>query len=243
MSPFVLFGIHHLVALCLVALASLAAYRCGSGKHSDKLNTAGGVLLLLYGLGLWSYKLKDGFHRLDDLPFQLCDVTYILCILCFFSPRPVLVTLVTYWGLGGTLQALITPDIKHGFPSTEFIVFFSGHSIIVLTVAFLLGRHAHPGLAGFRGLKTAFSGLLLYTLVAGSLDFLCDLNYGYIREKPKAASVLDYLGPWPIYVFATLGIAFGIFAVLSVALKFLPPAKVGGESRSSGESFSGEANR
>lgn len=222
MPPFVLFGIHHLAALCLVAFASFLTFRAGGGRYSDRFNTVGGTLLLLYGLGLWAVKLRDGFHPLDDLPFQLCDVTYILCLLCFFRPNPVWLTLVTYWGLGGTLHALITPDVKSGFPSKEFCIFFTGHSIIILTVFFLLGRLPHPKLTGFDGLKTAFSGLLIYTLVAGAIDFTFGLNYGYLREKPVGASLLDYLGPWPQYVFATLLIALCIFAALSVLLKLLP---------------------
>ena len=48
------------------------------------------------------------------------------------------------------------------------------------------------------------------------------LNYGYVREKPAGASILDHFGEWPYYIFAGLALGFAIFFVLSWLLKFLP---------------------
>lgn len=216
---FVLFGGQHLTALGLVIVASLAAFRVGAGRHSDRVNLLAGLFLLVYGVGLWTYKLRDGFDRLDDLPLQLCDITYLLCMACFVNPRRVPLTLVTYWGLAGTLQALVTPDLRKAFPSLEFCFFFIGHSVIVLAVFFLLGRAPQRDLAGVKGVSTAFAGLLAYTLVVGGLDYLFSLNYGYLAQKPDAASVLDYLGPWPVYIASTLAYALVLFIILALLLR------------------------
>jgi uncharacterized membrane protein YwaF len=40
----------------------------------------------------------------------------------------------------------------------------------------------------------------VYALCAGLINYLFDANYGYLREKPQRASLLDYLGAWPIYI-------------------------------------------
>ncbi len=240
MPLFVLFGLHHLAALILVAFASVLAFRAGAGRYSDRFNVVGGTLLLLYGLGLWAVKLSDGFHRLDDLPLQLCDITFILCILCFFRPNAIALTLVTYWGLGGTLQALLTPDVVSGFPSKEFCLFFLGHGAIVAAVAFLIGRLPHPEMSGWKGIRTAFFGLLCYTFLVGTVDFIFQLNYGYLRTKPTGASILDYLGPWPYYVFATLAVALCIFSLISLGLTLLQLPAAGGDRHSFDEGRAGE---
>lgn len=36
-----------------------------------------------------------------------------------------------FWGLGGTLQAVLTPDLQHGFPSLVYVNFFLGHGLVI----------------------------------------------------------------------------------------------------------------
>ena len=221
-EPFQLFGIHHLAALLLVALASATCFALGRSHWSDHFNKAGMAIFLFWAIALWSLKLRDGLDWDLDLPLALCDVVFIIGFICFLSPSTLLLTYLTYWGLGGTLQALITPDVKTAFPSAEFTIFFLGHSTIVFAVFFLLGRNSPQDLTGWKGVKNSFSGLLVYTLIVGLIDLAFGVNYGYLLRKPEGASLLDYLGPWPVYVLAGLGIALIIFSLLSVALKFLP---------------------
>lgn len=222
MEDFQLFGLQHLTALGVTALFSYMFFRLGSGKLSTPIGRGFGLTLILYATGFWGYKLWDGVQLELDLPLALCDITFLFCVACFFKPNPKLLTWVTYWGLGGTLQALITPDIATAFPSLEFLFFFIGHSVIVLAVFFLLGQNPHESLSGWTALKNSFNGLLVYTIIVGMLNYLADWNYGYLMEKPNGASILDFFGPWPVYVGGGLALAFCIFATLSVLLKALP---------------------
>ena len=222
MGEFQLFGFQHFVALLAVVLTSAAAFGTGRSRYAKVFALLGGLFFAVYGIVLWTYKLLDGLDLDYDLPFQLCDLVFIFCLICFFSPRPLLLTLTTYWGLAGTLQALITPDVQQAFPSSEFIIFFVGHSAIVIAVFFLLGRSPHPKLAGLPGFRTAFLYLLLYTVVTCGINKVLGVNYGYLCEKPRGASVLDAFGPWPAYIFAGLGIALVLFLLIAGALKLLP---------------------
>lgn len=203
----------------MVALTSAICFLLGRGSWSGLLSKLGAGLFFVWAVGMWSFKLKDGMHWDLDLPLALCDLVFIIAFVCFLSPKPLLLTYLTYWGLGGTLQALITPDVLTEFPSREFIVFFIGHSVIVLAVFFLLGKNPSPELAGWTGVKNSFVGLLGYTVIVGLVDAIFGLNYGYLMKKPDGASVLDYLGPWPLYVLGGLAIAFVIFVFLSVGLR------------------------
>jgi hypothetical integral membrane protein (TIGR02206 family) len=221
-DKFQLFGLQHIVALVLVVLTSIVAFQVGRSRYSNHFNKVGGVFFAIYGLALWWYKLRDGMHWEYDLPLQLCDLVYLICLAGFFTPKPLLITLATYWGLSGTVQALLTPDVGTAFPSAEFTIFFVGHAAIVVAIFFLLGRAPHKDLAGWSGLKTSFFGLLLYVLVAGSFNKIMNVNYGYLSSKPQAASILDVMGPWPIYIFAGLGLALVIFMFIAAGLKLLP---------------------
>ena len=51
-------------------------------------------------------------------------------------------------------------------------------------------------------------------LCAALVNYLFDANYGYLREKPQRASLLDYLGPLPIYIAGLEIVAAFMFLVL-----------------------------
>ncbi len=222
---FVLFGADHLSALACVAIFSILAYIGAQGARAEALRVSGGSVFAFMAIALWGFRLVDGFQAQIDLPLSLCDVAFLLCVLCFFRPQPWALVMVVYWGLAGTLQALITPDLLQGFPSKEYFLFFVGHAIIVIGVFFLIGKNRHLELGGFKRAGQAFLGLLVYTLSVGLMNLVFDWNYGYLRSKPDGASVLDMMGPWPWYVFGGLAFALMLFLLIAGLLRFLPKSR------------------
>lgn len=227
--PFTLFGLDHLLALGLLAFGSALAFRWGQADQDGAWARRLGRSLAGLAVVLLGARLLDGFHPDDDLPLWLCDVAFGLCIWCLFRPALWNLALVVYWGLAGTLQALITPDVPSGFPSPAFLLFFIGHALIVLAVVFLLGRHLGPELSSPRAVGMAFGGLLLYAVAVGALDALLSWNYGYLRAKPSGASVLDRMGDWPWYIASALGFALLLFVLLAGLLRWLAKATERGD--------------
>lgn len=223
MKPeFQLFGGDHWAALVAVAGSSWLAYRLASGSQSELWRRLGGTLLGALAAALWLFRLVDGFQADLDLPLALCDLAFLLSVACFFWPRAWALVMVTYWGLAGTLQALITPDLLYGFPSKEYFLFFIGHSVVIVAVFFLLGKNRQLSLSGWRRAREAFGGLLLYTAVVGGLDALFGWNYGYLRAKPEGSSVLDFMGPWPWYILGALAFAAFLFVIVAGLLSLMP---------------------
>ncbi len=218
---FSLFSADHLIALIAVGACSVSAFRAAQGRRARLWNIIGGTIFSLLAIGLWLFRLTDGFQADNDLPLSLCDIVFLLCIWAFVSPRESIVILATYWGLAGTLQAMITPDLAYGFPDKEYFTFFIGHSVIVIGVFFLVGKTRYRDLTRGRGVATAFTGLLAYTFCVGGLNALLGWNYGYLCRKPTSASVLDLLGEWPTYVLAGLVFALILFFLLAGLLRVL----------------------
>ena len=71
------------------------------------------------------------------LPFQLCDVAAVISAAALWSRRQLLVELTYFWGLAGTANGLITPDVSDHFPSFGFVQYFIAHGTIVAAALFL----------------------------------------------------------------------------------------------------------
>lgn len=219
MERFVLFGPAHFVTLGVVALASWLAFKLGQSRWACTANAVIGGGLALIALILWTLRLWDGFQVSQDLPLWLCDLIFGLCVLSFFRPSLTSLAFVTYWGLAGTLQAILTPDLEGAFPSIEFILFFFGHAAIIVAIFFLLAKNPQPRLKQIKGVMLAFGGLVGYTVVVGGADFIFGWNYGYLQRKPLQPSILDYLGPWPWYLWSGLMVALVLFIVIAGVLQ------------------------
>jgi hypothetical integral membrane protein (TIGR02206 family) len=157
------------------------------------------ALLVINTAVTYGMRLATGrFDMSTWLPMHLCDWAAVTVVLALCFRWQWAYELAYFWSLGGTVQALLTPDIVVDFPTIWFLVFFIGHGGVIVSVIFLtlaLGMRPWP-----RSLVRAFLWSNVYLLCAGLVDYLFDVNYGYLCEKPQRGSLLDYLGPWPIYI-------------------------------------------
>src|SRR6267143_7098073 len=72
------------------------------------------------------------------LPMQLCDWAMVVIIVALWTGNRRWLEVVYFWGIGGTLQAIITPNLAFGFPDLRFISFFVAHSGIIIGIVFLM---------------------------------------------------------------------------------------------------------
>ena len=147
------------------------------------------------------------------LPMQLCDWAMVVIIVALWTGNRRWLEIAYFWGIGGTLQALITPNLAVGFPDLRFISFFVAHSGIIIGIVFLMLIY------GFRprpvGILRTFAWTEFYFVIAFTLDLLTGENYGFLMHKPEAASLLNLLSDWrPLYLVQFHGVAFLFFCAL-----------------------------
>jgi len=212
------FGIAHLSIIALTALLPFLlalVVRRSKSRFLERsiVFTFSGLLLINYvfyllvgrrfGLTIWQ----------RALPMQLCDWAMFVIIIALCTGNRRWLEIAYFWGIGGTLQAIITPNLAFGFPDLRFISFFVAHSGIIIGIVFLMLIY------GFRpraaGILRTFLWTEVYFVVAFTVDSLTGENYGFLLHKPEAFSLLSYLSDWrPLYLLQMHGLALLFFCAL-----------------------------
>jgi hypothetical integral membrane protein (TIGR02206 family) len=149
-----------------------------------------------------------------DLPLALCDVAVLVAAAACWWQTPILVELTYFWGLAGTLQAVITPDLGVGYPHLGFFQYLAGHLGIVMAAFYLvvgLRIAPRPG-----SVLRTFAITLVYTAFVGLVDALSGANYMFLRTPPGNWTLLSVLGPWPWYIASAAGVALILLAALDL---------------------------
>lgn len=208
------------VAIGAVICAGLcAAARRWPGRWTRYAARAISVVLLADAAAFLSAPLVDGSWSVQtSLPLALCDVALVVAAVACWSPQWDLPVELTYfWGLAGTLQAVVTPDLQYDFPRVEFFEFVVGHLGIVIAALFLvvgLRRRPRPG-----SVLRVFGITAAYTVFVGVFDWLTGANYMYLARLPGHVSLLSLLGPWPWYLVNGTGVAVVLLLILDAPFR------------------------
>ena len=155
-----------------------------------------------------------GMPLAENLPLHLCGMTVTLgaFMLWFRSYR--LYEVLYFWGTGGALVALLTPDVVQAFPHPVFVLFFLSHGLGILAVMFA------TLVMGFRprakSLLVVMPVTAAYALLMYPVNLLLGSNYLFLLAKPAQPSPLDWFGPWPSYLPALVAMAAVALVLLYV---------------------------
>ena len=225
MSPpeFNAFSFQHVVTLGLIAALCILLVRVLAKIAPRKRKWVGRAIafsLIAYTAVFYVQQYAAG--SLDvrySLPLELCNLVLAACVLSLFLPGRIWREITYFWGLGGAVQALLTPDLGEGFPSWNFFLFFWSHGALLLGVVFILA--ATDFKPERKSVLRMMLALNLYAAVVGALDWITGWNYGYLCRKPAVPSLLDFLGPWPWYILSLEGVALLTFLLLYWGYKTL----------------------
>ena len=179
----------------------------------------GGVLFRhIYEVATRQWSLED------SLPLHICDMgVYLTGVALVLVARAgaagdemagnpgrgrrlaqALYEVAYFWGLAGTTQALLTPDVEESFPSPVYFRYFINHGGIVVSVLVMtIGLRMRPRPGSWKWIWLLTLGLAAAVL---AINGLIGANYMYLCEKPDNATVIDVLGRWPWYLLSLVGL-------------------------------------
>lgn len=222
------FGPTHFLMLAVTAVAAITVVRLTrrSPDPAPALRVCGWVLLAVSVFWMAWDLLPAHFDVSRSLPLHYSDALRIITAYALITGRRWAVAVSFYWGLTLNFLSILTPDVTYWqVPWLEFFMYWFLHiAAFVAPLAFLA--------AGFRprwrDWLTAIIATVGWGLIAMAANAVVGSNYGYLNGAPAAATPIDYLGPWPYYLFVGLAGLAAVWALMTL------PGELG--QRSSGRS-------
>lgn len=220
-NPFYFFSQHHINALLILVgiyiLIFLFRNKLRTPKIDIKIRYIIAASLILQELSLGMWKLYNGaWHPGTSLPLHLCGASIVLSAIMLINKNYTLFEINYFWGLGGAIQALLTPDIgMYGFPHYRFLQFFTSHGLILVAVLYMVFVHKYS--PTHKSIWKVFGITLIYTGFIAIFNLIFNGNYLFICWKPENGSIMDVMGPWPWYI-----IPLGIVAIATFYIWYSP---------------------
>jgi hypothetical integral membrane protein (TIGR02206 family) len=214
-TDFVRFGPAHL--LIIAAIPSFAALLAWLVRQSlvraRRVRLCLGFFLLVNELAWQAYRYwGEGIRFPEILPLQLCDLGLWLTIVALLTLKPWSYEVAYFVALAGGGMAVLTPDLYAPARSYPTSYFFLAHGATIAGALFLAWGgvlRPRPGCVW-----RAWGVLNLYAAGVGAVNAVFKTNFMYLCRKPAGASLLDYMGPWPVYILAGEVLALGLFTLL-----------------------------
>jgi hypothetical integral membrane protein (TIGR02206 family) len=209
----------HVVALGVIAVA-VAALVVAARRSPGRWLKVLAIALVIDEVSWWVYLLAGGVpgsKLAQSLPLQLCDVAIFVAAAALWTRNQLLVEVTYFWGIAGTLQALLTPDLPQHFPTYPYWQYYIAHGgVVAAALLLVVGMRLHPR-------RWAVARVAALTVAYAAFVFVVDLitlsDYMYLRAKPASATLLDVLGPWPVYILSASLIAVALFAILDAPFR------------------------
>jgi hypothetical integral membrane protein (TIGR02206 family) len=217
-NNFVMFSTTHFAAIFTILgiysiLFLFSKYIAKNEKADRIIRYTLGSLLIIQEIVLNINRIQSGIWSVSEsLPLHLCSFSVILGSIMLFKKSKYLYDILYYWSIGAMI-AILTPDLTNqNFPLFRYYQFFFSHGMIILSVLYMAWVHK------YKPSRTSLKRTLIFTNalvpIIGLINYLTGGNYFFIARKLETASLLDYLGPWPIYLISLEIVAFTFFSLM-----------------------------
>jgi hypothetical protein len=208
-DKFILFSNEHLITVGIGFISCILLVFLGFFTEK-KATFAKIVAIAVLGVKIAELLFRHHYYGetvAELLPLHLCPIVIILSIFMMFFHSEVLFQPVYFWSIGAFF-AILMPDIRDGMNNFASQSFFITHFFILFSTAYAFVHFR------FRPTKAGFlcSFLLLVTLafIMYFVNNKLGTNFLYVNHPPVTKSLMDFMGPWPYYIFSLAGIDIAI---------------------------------
>ena len=203
-QPFVIFSDSHLVSLLfIISIAFLLPTIIKNKSQGSKLfiTKVIGVSVLFMEVikpFIWHYSMSFPWATL--IPIHMCNLSAIFIGIFLLTKTRLFFEVSFFWGIGGGINALLTPDIPKDFPDPQFILFFVGHGLMIVAIFFAcLSLNNRPTLNSVRnGIYFSLALLPIIYLVNELIG--PPANYWYLGMKPEGESLFNFFPSPPLHI-------------------------------------------
>ena len=217
-QPFIILGTSHLVTLAIILCLAIFFPR----NYRDKPVSQKENIAKILGISIIALELIKPFlwHSMDYpwirlLPIHMCSLSGFFIGIFLLTNRRLFFEVAFFWGIGGGINALITPDVTMTFPDPKYILFFLGHGLLMVNIGYAcIALSNRPT---FHSVKNG----IFFSLGALPFIYIINLllgppaNYWYLGAKPtEGQSIMDFFPDPPLHI--PLLVIIGAFLFLLI---------------------------
>ncbi len=217
-QPFNIFGTYHLVTLAVILCVAIFFPRTYRDKPVSQQENIAKIL----GISIIALELIKPFlwHSMDYpwirlLPIHMCSLSGFFIGIFLLTNRRLFFEVAFFWGIGGGINALITPDVTMTFPDPKYVLFFLGHGLLMVNIGYAcIALSNRPT---FHSVKNGifFSLGVLPFIYIINLLLGPPANYWYLGAKPtEGQSIMDFFPDPPLHI--PLLVIIGAFLFLLI---------------------------
>ncbi|WIM67602.1 TIGR02206 family membrane protein [Corynebacterium breve] len=209
----------HLAAVVLVIIVSgilvVTVKRLPKSVVKSARMVAGAIMGILV-VAYYSYVLHPSRIVWDETaPFHVSDCLRVITPLAVATGNPTATGLSYYWGTLLNSMALLTPDMAYVLdrPRLQELAYWYFHAVaLVAPVVLTFGLGYRPS---WRDWRITCGISVVWAVFSANMNKRTGGNYSFLAGKPRGVSILDFFGPWPVYLIILSPVVGAIWAAMT----------------------------
>ena len=209
------FSLPHLIPLVFIGFFGVAVILYAKKlepKSKHRLLLLLSFLPFLGSFIIYPFAWYEGDLNIkEDLPLHLCRFLALSAPVVVWKGNRFWIGVFYFWIITGTLNANITPDVQYGFPNWTYFSYWLTHSFLLIIPFYYVFVFRLD--IRWRDFKNAYVMMNVFLLTTLAVNYILGANYMYTKQKPPVATMLDMLGPWPVYLITGQLLVLALFFI------------------------------